>query len=531
MDAERPFLTNQIESKSGESQERLPRPQEFLEKLKNQGLENHAEIYSKVVEIARSVKSAGGKVLLVGGSVRDIVMGKTPKDFDVEVYGLKAEEVRRIAGSLGNISEVGKAFGVLKLTFGCGLDIDIALPRSDSKIAAGHKGFEVKTNPFMSVEDAARRRDFTINAIAADPLTGEIHDPFGGLKDIKQRVLRVTDPERFADDPLRAMRAMQFVGRFGMQIDKSSLPVILETAEKLRELPKERIGEEWKKLLLKSEKPSLGLSAGMVLGIMKNIHPEFPPLAQTPQDKEWHPEGDAWVHTLMVVDEAARLVRKEDLDEEKSLVILLASLCHDLGKPLVTKHESGRVKSYGHESAGVEPTNKFLAGIGIDNLTRQKVVRLVANHMVPTMLYVQEVVKKGRVNDGAIRRLADRIYPATIQELVLVSEADHLGRGPFEDPEHPNQLLLPFGDYPAKNWLLDRARRLKVEESRPSDLVRGRDLINLGFKQGPKIGEIIALSNRLRDEKDFSREKVLEEVMKSSEAAEAAERLRSLLKG
>lgn len=507
---------------------KFPEPQKYLKNMKEAGFPEHADAYEKVLELAEAISQAGGMALLVGGSVRDNLMGKISKDFDLEVYGLEAAALEEITKRIGKVSEVGKAFGILKISLPNGLDIDVSLPRTDSKIDTGHRGFEVKTDPKMSVQDAARRRDFTMNSVSANPLTGELHDPFGGVEDIKNRLLKITDPERFKDDPLRVLRALQFVGRFGLEIEENSMQIIREMAPQLKELPKERIGEEWKKLLLKSEKPSLGLSAGMTLGVFKEIHPELMPLPETKQDAGWHPEGDVWVHTLMAIDEAAKIIQREGLENEKALTILLSSLCHDLGKPMVTKEKEGRIISHGHEAAGEEPTKKFLATIGTDGLTRDKVVKLVTNHLMPTMFYIDEVTRGNKVSDGAIRRLAERIHPATIQELVLLGEADHLGRGPFEF-ETKEQLLLPVDQFPAGKWLLEKARALEVETSRPSDLTKGKDWIAIGFKPGKIFRDLIEISNRLRDEKDFSREMVFAAIENMTEPQEVLEKMKSLL--
>jgi len=516
------------EEKHISSLEKFPKPEDYLRIMRESGFSEHANAYEKVLSLAQIIKENAGQALLVGGSVRDSLMGKISEDFDIEVYGLEPAKIEELVQRIGKISDVGKAFGILKISLEGGLDIDVSLPRTDSKIDVGHWGFEVKTDPHMSIEDAARRRDFTINSIAADPLNGEIYDPFGGVEDIKNRILRITDQERFRDDPLRVLRALQFIGRFGLEIDKNSMVVIQEMASQLKELPKERIGEEWKKLLLKSEKPSLGLSAGMILGVFREIHPEFPPLADTQQEKEWHPEGDVWVHTLMTVDEAAKIIQRERLESDKALTILLGTLCHDLGKPIVTEYKDGRIVSHGHEAAGEEPTKKFLTTIGTDNLTRDKVIKLVTNHHIPTMFYIEDVVRDNKINDGAIRRLANRIHPVTIQELVLVSEADHLGRGLF-DQEIKEQLLLPENQFPAGEWLLKRARALEVEDSRPADLTRGRDWINLGYKPGKNIGKLIRLSNDLRDERNFSREMVFEIVDGINNPNEAIKKLEEIL--
>jgi tRNA nucleotidyltransferase (CCA-adding enzyme) len=266
----------------------------------------------------------------------------------------------------------------------------------------------------------------------------------------------------------------------------------------------------------------------MTLGIFREIHPEFPPLAETPQEPEWHPEGDVWVHTLMVVDEASKIVKQERLEGNKALTVLLASLCHDIGKPMVTEFVDGRIKSHGHEQAGEEPTKKFLASIGTSGDIRDKVVKLVTNHLIPTMFYIEETVRGKKISDGAIRRLAKRIHPATIHELVLISEADHLGRGEFS-PEVAEQLLMPAQSFPAGKWLLERARRLNVEQSRPVDLTRGADWLAFGFKPGSNIGILIKLSNELRDSKDFSREMVLVAVDGIKNPEEAIVKLQTLL--
>jgi tRNA nucleotidyltransferase (CCA-adding enzyme) len=469
-----------------------------------------------------------------------------------------------------DVNKVGKAFGIIAISFADGPGIDLSLPRIDSKAeqedeedgeekktGKGHKGITVKADPFMSIKEAARRRDFTMNTLAADPLTAELYDYFGGLEDIKNRLIRVTDEERFKDDPLRAMRAMQFVGRFGMKVDPGSLGIIREMGERLKELPRERIGMEWKKLLLKSEKPSLGLSAGMSMGIFNELHLILPALSKTEQDNEWHPEGDVWAHTMMVVDEAAYIVRHNQIDEEQSYIIMLAALCHDFGKPLTTEldEDTGRITSRGHEPAGEDPTEKFLAELGMSSVKKKKtddlegqqldkednetgdkrkgnkkaplVINLVKNHLVPAMFYIKGVIKGEKITDTAVRRLAKRIFPATIQQLCLVAEADHRGRGPFPDPKVPEQLLIPFNEFPAGEWLLKRARDLNIEDSKPKSFTQGREWKVLGYKEGPNIGELIKLSTRLHYEKGWNREEIFAQVYGISDPEKAIAKLNS----
>ncbi len=484
-----------------------PAPEIMLERYMEAGLTMHAEAYKKVLELCSLVKSAGGRALLVGGCVRDHFFNKLAKDFDVEIYGLEPDIIEDLIKNIGKVSVVGRAFGILKISLPSGLDIDVSLPRTDSKIGAGHRGFEVKTDPHMSIKEAARRRDFTMNALSSDPLTGKVYDYFNGLEDIKNRCLRVTDEEKFKDDPLRVLRALQFVGRFSLMIDPKSMDLMREIVPQIKELPKERIEIEWRKLLIKSEQPSLGLSAGMILGVFHELHPELVAIEQTPQEEKWHPEGSVWNHTLLSVDQAAKIIEREQLTEDMALVIVAATLCHDLGKPAVTKTVDGVIKSLGHEKAGEEPTKKFLSDIGFSGFVRDKVVKLVANHMVPTTFYANYLQGKG-VSDGAIRRLAERIHPSSIYELVLVSEADYLGRG-FFSPESREQMLMPSDNYLAGPYLLKRARDLEVELSRPVSLTRGRDWITLGFKAGKDIGELIHLADRCRDELNLTREQVL----------------------
>ena len=295
------------------------------------------EAFEMVLEVARAIKEAGGKALIVGGAVRDEVLGIAAKDFDIEVYGLDDEEVEKIAGEFGSVKDVGKAFGILKLQHKGGVELDISLPRTDSKIGEGHRGFEVKVDPRMSIAEAAKRRDFTFNALSKDPLTGEIFDPFGGVDDLREHILSVTDEERFRDDPLRLLRGAQFTGRFGVQADLKTLEIFKSMVPELAEISKERVREEWEKLLLRSKKPSKGLNLLREIGVVEQYYPELHAMVGCEQEFEWHPEGDVWVHTLMVVDKAKELTKSYNLSNEKARIVMLAALCHDLGKPATTE--------------------------------------------------------------------------------------------------------------------------------------------------------------------------------------------------
>ena len=485
-------------------------------------------VFEKACQICEAVKHAGGRALLVGGAVRDEVLGMPSKDFDIEVYGLQPEEVEQIVATFGNVKDVGKAFGILKLGEG-GTEIDVSLPRTDSKIGEGHTGFEVKVDPAMSIREAAKRRDFTFNALSKDPLTGEIFDPFGGIEDLRTRTMRVTDPERFQDDPLRLLRAAQFAGRFGMAIDPKSMELMREMAPALREISKDRVREEWEKLLVRSERPSMGLNTLHSLGIIDAYYPELATLKGTEQEFEWHPEGDVWIHTLLVLDAARDVVRKEKLEGDTARVVMLGALCHDLGKPSTTTYDAdGRIRSHAHDVEGVEPSLAFLERIGARRSDMDKIAKLTKEHIWPGTMYLAE--QRGEsVSDGAFRRVARRLHPATLAELTYVAEADRNGMGPYLDPENPHQLLIPDG-FPAGQWVRKRAEEVGVYTEKPKPLIMGRDLIALGFAPGKVFGDIIKLSDDCRDLRGMAREDVVRILLAcGGNAKNAIERLRERL--
>ena len=420
-----------------------------------------------------AVRAAGGRPLVVGGAVRDALLGLPLKDFDLEVYGLDADALRAVLERLGSVDPVGRAFAVFKLSGLEGVSgaVDVALPRRDSKAGPGHKGIAVAGDPFMSVEDAARRRDFTINAIAFDPFSNEVLDPFGGRADLEKRLLRAVDAATFGEDPLRALRAVQLGARFELAVEPETAKLCAQMP--LHELPCERVFGEIEKLLLRAQRPSRGFSLMRDWGMLRVLAPELIPLEATPQDAAWHPEGDVWTHTLMVIDEAAKLIA--GLDTPRALTVMLASLCHDLGKPATTAFEDGHIRSRGHEEAGVAPTLALLdrwnvhSFLGYD--VRAQVVALVADHLKPGMLYHD----RDRVSDGAIRRLARRCEAGLLER---VARADCLGRGGGFAPV-------------AMDWFAERVRSLDVGERPPEPLLKGRDILALGVAPGPEIGRIL----------------------------------------
>jgi tRNA nucleotidyltransferase (CCA-adding enzyme) len=429
-----------------------------------------------LTRLLASLREAGGRPYLVGGAVRDALLGLPLQDWDVEVFALPAERLEAVLAASGKVDAVGQAFRVYKLSGVEGVTgaLDVSLPRRDSKLGPGHRGIGVTGDPSLPVAEAARRRDFTINAMLLDPATGELVDPWGGRADLEARRLRAVDAATFGDDPLRALRALQFAARFELEADEATARLCASMP--LHELPAERVFGEVEKLLLKATRPSLGFALAREWGMLEQLAPELVPLASTPQDPEWHPEGDVWTHTLQVIDEARALLGGLEHDLPRQLAVMLGALCHDLGKPATTRFEDGRLRSRGHEEAGLPPTTSLLDRWNV--FTRQgydvraQVLALVAQHLKPGQLYDD----RERVSDGAIRRLARKCEPDL---LYRVARADCVGRRPgrFEPV--------------AMEWFLERVRALDVAQRPPEPLLKGRDLLELGLAPGPRVGELL----------------------------------------
>src|SRR3989442_2798520 len=426
-----------------------------------------------VLALSRAVRDAGGRVLLVGGCVRDLLMNTQPKDWDVEVYGVEPANLRSLLDQFGPVNVVGEAFTVYKL----GPDLDVSLPRRERKSGLGHRAFVIEGDPSMTIEEAARRRDFTINAILQDPLTEEVIDPYGGQSDIQNRILRAVSLETFAEDSLRVLRAAQFAARFEFEIDSRTVE-LCRTID-LSDLPSERIWGEMEKLLLRARRPSIGLKWLQDLGAINRLFPEINRLINVPQDPEWHPQGDVFVHTLLGIDRARALIR--DLAYAKQITVMLAALGHDFGKPATTAFLEDRWRSRGHEEAGVAPTEKFLDRLNLHTLyaydIRAQVIALVREHLKPGEFYK----KRAEVGDGAFRRLARK---CELDLLYRVAKADSLGRNAEWVPRKK------WYDAEAQEWFIARAKELAVEQCPPAPLLMGRHLIEMGVEPGPKMGEI-----------------------------------------
>lgn len=416
-------------------------------------------------EFFEKIRELGGRALLVGGCVRDALRGEQSKDFDIEIYGVPAQTVESLLQELKiRYNAAGRSFGVFKLH---DAPVDIALPRRESKCGRGHTAFVVEGDPDMSLEEAAARRDFTVNAIYYDPLEDCVLDPFNGRDDLAKKILRHTSAA-FSEDPLRVLRAMQFLARFRFEI----APETLELCKKIEPegLSRERIFDEWKKLFVKGEEPSRGLNFLRACGWVKYF-PELNALIGVEQDPFWHPEGDVWNHTLCAMDVFARERVEDDFE---NLVVGLAVLCHDFGKPATTAlGKDGRIHAYRHEVAGVKPTLNFLKAMTDQREILRDVPVLVETHMRPRALFL---AKSG---DAAVRRLANTV--GRIDRLLRVCKADAHGSRFHESDD--------FRETEA--WITERAEALNIKFSAPTPLVFGRHLIALGLKPGRRFSTLL----------------------------------------
>ena len=418
------------------------------------------------VAIAQRVRGAGGRALIVGGWVRDQLMSRPSKDLDLEVYGLPADRLKELLSAFGTVNTVGESFTVYKVA-----GVDVSLPRRESRTGRGHKAFAVIGDPSLPFDEAARRRDFTVNAIAWDPLTAEYLDPFNGRGDIIAKRLRAVDLRTFGEDSLRVLRAVQFAARFEFALDPATRDLCRELA--LDDLPSERIWMEIEKLLLQAPRPSSGFTLALDLGVIGRLFPEIEALVGCEQEPEWHPEGDVWVHTLLVIDQAR--TRIHDLDRARQIVIMLGAVCHDLGKPATTAFVDGRIRSMDHEQAGVAPATAVLDRLNIHSIdgydVRKQILGIVAHHLKPGMFRQS----KTPVSDGAFRRLAEKV---DLELLALVAKSDCLGR-------------TGYFDCSAMDWFLERARDLGVQHAPPDPIVKGRHLLALGLTPGPRVGVVL----------------------------------------
>ena len=412
---------------------------------------------SAVKQITQLFKKEGADIYLVGGCVRDSLLGLSPKDIDIEIYKLPPETIESVLAKHFKIDTVGKNFGVFLLK---GYSIDVSLPRKESKTGLKHTDFKITGDPYMHPKDAALRRDFTINAISYDLVKEVLYDPYNGIDDLSNKHLRHISPA-FSEDSLRVLRAMQFIARFNLSVSPDTLKLCQSLTP--LEIPKERIWEEWKKLILKGHTISLGLQFLKDCDWL-SYFPELSALTECEQDPEWHPEGNVWEHTKYCMDAFSKNRIGNDWED---LIVGLATLCHDMGKPKTTvRGEDGRIRSPQHDVEGVSIARKFLARMTEQKKVFDEVLPLVSEHMRPYNLYTNNS------GDSAIRRLANKVK--RIDRLIRVFQADQLGRPPLKVTEDP-----------VSDWLAERSHHLELQASAPKPIILGRHLLAENLEPSP----------------------------------------------
>ena len=423
------------------------------------------------------LKQSGGSCFIVGGCVRDALEGISPTDFDVEVFGLELDEIAAILSKVGKTDLVGRSFAVVKL-WSKGAEYDFSVPRTETKSGQGHRGFDIETDPNLDPKLALKRRDFTINALQYDPCEKTIIDYFGGLDDLKGKELRHVG-SAFSEDPLRALRAMQFAGRFGLSLNTETAELCREMKREFAYVANERIWGEWQKWACQSTTPSKGLIALKASGWI-SFFPEINALLRLPQEPEWHPEGDVFTHTLHCIDALAGHPDWSGFGSDTKATLMLATLCHDLGKARRTRYVEFkgalRWTSPGHDQESGWLSDSLMTRIGAPDALKEKVKALVVNHH-----FLSSFIDS-QPSDASLKRLSTRIQPATTNELYYVMWADHNGRPPLLSEKQEKRLV----------YFKKRIRELAVEDEAPKPILLGRHLIEKGLEPGPQFKPILS---------------------------------------
>lgn len=424
--------------------------------------EDTMNTHTNVKKIAEKIASEGGRAFYVGGYVRDRLLGCECKDIDIEVHGISAEKLREILCLFGEILVYGESFGIFSLK---GYDIDFALPRKEKATGRGHRDFEIDTDPFIGTQRAAMRRDFTVNSMMEDVLTGEIIDHYAGLCDLENRVLRHVNDESFPEDPLRVLRLAQFAARFGFSVHPSTAELC--RGIDLSSLSKERVEAEMKKALLKASSPSV------FFGVLKEVNGldvwfcELERLSGLPQNPVFHPEGDVWTHTMNVLDAAVNYRDKV----KDPFSFMLACLCHDFGKAVSTEDIGGVIHAYAHETKGIPEVKRFVERITNEKDIAAYVLNMTQLHMKPYVM----------INASSSVKSFNKLFDESVapKELIYLSSCDNY-------PKHEC----------TEKKLFERYEIYEEYMSRP--FVKGSDLIAAGLTPQKNFSEILSYAHKLR---------------------------------
>lgn len=412
--------------------------------------------------VFQSIENKGGKVYIVGGTVRDYLLGyKNSYDVDVEVYHLEYDELKKVLMKFGKVNTYGKSFAIMSLD--CLKGYDFALPRKEEKTGVKHQDFHIIIDKDLSIDKAILRRDVTMNALMYDYFKDEIIDLCGGIEDISQGIVRMVNPNTFQEDPLRILRIAQFISRFEMKVEDDTLNHCKTMVKEgmLDYLSIERIYEEYKKILM-SNHPSLGFE---FLKEIKALPKYLSDLIECDQRRDFHPEGSVWNHTMLVLDLAA--LCKDKTDEPESF--MWACLLHDIGKPLVTT-ETGSAP--GHNASGVEVFKDV-------DLISSKKMRAYIETMIYYHMHLMNMAKKKSSDVKYLRLLKLIDKKISISDLMFISVCDKLGRGRLASSQY-NDFL---------EYMNDKINRLGKKAIEP--MITGQDLINAGFKNYLSFGELL----------------------------------------
>ena len=420
-----------------------------------------------IFEIAQKVNALGGRAYYVGGCVRDKLMKIECLDKDIEIHGIEMEQLRTLLRSCTDNLIENLHFGVFTLP---DYEIDVALPRSEILCGRTHKDFEVSIHPHLDARQATVRRDFTINAMMEDVLTGELVDHHGGSSDLSEGIIRHIEDGRCVEDPLRVLRAAQFSARFQFRIDERTVALCKKMS--LEALPRERVFDELKKALLKSDKPSLFFEALRTTDHLDEFFGELKDLIGVQQNEKHHAEGDVWVHTMMVLDECAK--RRSNV--KNPLGFMLSAICHDMGKAKCTEIVNGEIHSYNHETEGLPIAEAFISRLTSDKKLKEYVLNMVEFHMKPNTLAAMEsaIKKTNKMFDQAVEPF----------DLIHLAVADSLGK------------VAPREYYETEPFLMERLALFEEQMKKP--YVTGADLIAEGFEPGEKFTKMLEYAHKLR---------------------------------
>ncbi len=418
-------------------------------------------------QIAQRVASLGGATYYVGGYVRDFISGKESKDIDIEVHGITPNKLSEILSAFGEPMAIGESFGIFGIK---GYSLDIAMPRKETNRGSGHKDFQICVDPFCGTYNAALRRDFTVNALMQNVLTGEIIDHFGGREDLNKGIIRHVNEKTFAEDPLRVLRGAQFAARFNFTLANETKELCKKMD--LSALSKERIMGELEKALLKSQKPSVFFTLLREIDKLDFWFKELKDLIGVKQNPKYHSEGDVWNHTMMVLDAAVKFIPFA----ENELGFMLSALTHDFGKAVCTEEIDGVIHAYNHEIKGVDLAKSFMKRLTGEKKLIEYVLNMTELHMKPNVL----------ASVNASIKSTNKMFDASVdpQGLIYVALSDGLGKVPVNDGEKN------------KAFLFERLEIFKEYMSRP--YVMGRDLIAAGVKPGERFSEYLNFAHKLR---------------------------------